>query len=351
MKVNPKNIQYLDTLRALALLGVITIHVTTPILKMMYGVNMEYWWIGNIIDSTVRFVIAIFLMLSGSTMLGKEYKLSEFYKKRMMRVLVPFLFWLVVYWVYRWCILTPKIQPKEFHPIFQWAINLFVNEGVSKHFWYIYMILILYLFVPFLNKLIRKLHNSTILIVLLGWVVLNILVTNQLIHTSTWTYVLLKTKEYFLYSGYLVVGYYLKNISFQTKRYRLLNVTIFLLTVLFSAFATYFSSKNAHKLDMSFYGSLTINTMIQSVALYILVKDSTIKNRIMRWVTHTISDYSYGIYLIHILIISILFNHGIFWTMAYPIVSVPAIIILTLLCSYLIIFVLRKIPTGKYISG
>ncbi len=351
MKVNTANIQYLDTLRALALLGVITIHVTTPVLKMMYGVNMEYWWIGNIIDSSVRFVIAIFLMLSGSTMVGKEYKLSEFYKKRMMRVLLPFLFWLVVYWVYRWYILTPKNQPKEFHSIFQWAITLFVNEGVSKHFWYIYMILVLYLFVPFLSRLIRKLRNSTILIVLLGWVLLNILFTNQMIHTSNWTYVLLKTKDYFLYSGFLVVGYYLKNISFQTKKYRLFNVSIFLLTVIFSAFATYFSSKNVHKLDMSFYGSLTINTIIQSVALYILVKDSTINNRILRWVTHTISDYSYGIYLVHILIISILYNHGVFWTMAYPIVSLPAIIILTLICSYMIIFVLRKIPMGKYISG
>jgi surface polysaccharide O-acyltransferase-like enzyme len=351
MKVEPANIQYLDTLRAFATLGVITIHVTTPVLKMMYGGNMEYWWIGNSIDSTVRFVIAMFLMLSGATMLGKEYKLSEFYKKRMMRVLVPFLFWLVVYWIYRWSILTPKIQPKEFHSIIQWAINLFVNEGVSKHFWYIYMILVLYLFVPFLGKFIRKLHNSTVLIVLLGWILLNILFSHQIIQTSNWTYILLKTKDYFLYSGYLVVGYYLRNISFQTKKYRLLNIEIFLLTVIFSASATYFSSKNLHKLDMSFYGSLTLNTMFQSVALFLLVKDSTINNRISRRVINTISDYSYGIYLVHIMIISILYNHGIFWTMAYPLVSLPAIIILTLICSYMIIFVLRKIPKGKYISG
>ena len=351
MTIEPINIQYLDTLRALATLGVITIHVTTPVLKMMYSRNMEFWWIGNSIDSCVRFVIAMFLMLSGATMLGKEYKLGEFYKKRFMRVLVPFLFWLLAYWIYRWTNLSPKIQPKEFQAIIQWAVNLFVAEGVSKHFWYIYMILILYLFLPFLGKGLRKLSNSTIFIILTCWVLLNILFSNQIINTLNCVYFFQKTKDYFLYSGYFVVGYYLMNVSMKTPNYRPINFVVFVCTVLFSAFATYFASKNAHKLDMSFYGSLTVNTIIQSISLFLLVKDSTIQNRIMDWIISTISNYSYGIYLVHIMVISILFNHRIFWTMAYPLISLPAIILLTLVLSFLFIFVLRKIPGGKYIAG
>ena len=351
MTIKPTNIQYLDTLRTLATLGVITIHVTTPVLKMMYGRNMEFWWIGNSIDSCVRFVIAVFLMLSGATMLRKDYKLGEFYIKRFMRVLLPFLFWLVVYWIYRWTNLSPEIQPKEFYAIIQWAVNLFVTEGVSKHFWYIYMILILYLFLPFLGKGLRKLSNSTIFIILMSWVLLNILFSNQIINTLNWGYFLQKTKDYFLYSGYFVVGYFLMNVSLKIQKYRFLNLAAFMATILFSAFATYFASKNAHKLDMSFYGSLTVNTMIQSIALFLLVKDKTIKNRIMNWIISTISNYSYGIYLVHIMVISILFNHRIFWTMAYPLISLPAIILLTLFLSFIIIFVLRKIPGGKYIAG
>ena len=351
MVAKPTNIQYLDTLRTLATLGVITIHVTTPILKMMYGKNMEFWWIGNSVDSIVRFVIALFLMLSGATMLNREYKLGEFYKKRFMRVLVPFLFWLVVYWVYRWAILSPKMQPHSFQGIVNWGANLFVTEGVSKHFWYIYMILVLYLFLPFLGKGLRKLSQSTILIILIAWVLLNILFTNNVIHTAGWGYFLQKTKDYILYSGYFVVGYYLVNTSFETKKYRLLNLFIFILTILFSAFATFFASKNAHKLDMSFYGSLTLNTIIQSIALFLVFKDWIIKNRISAWIINTISNYSYGIYLVHILIISILYNRGIFWTMAYPLISLPTIIISTLVLSFFIIFLLRKIPLGKYISG
>lgn len=350
MGIKSANIQYLDTLRALAAIGVITLHVSTPVLKMMYGVNMEYWWIGNSIDSSVRFVIALFLMLSGATMLHREYRLGEFYRKRFIRVLVPFLFWLVAYWIYRWAILTPKMQPHSFQSIVNWGVNLFITEGVSKHFWYIYMILVLYLFLPFLGKALRKINNRQIGAVLMMWVILNILFSN-IINTADWNYFLQKAKDYFLYSGYFIVGYFLMNIPFEPRKYRKLNLTIFLMTVVFSAFTTYFASKSAHKLDTQFYGTLTVNTMLQSVSLFMLLKDSEMKNRIFAWIINLISNYSYGIYLVHIMIISILFNHGIFWTMAYPLISLPVIILLTLLISLSVIFVLRKIPLGKYISG
>jgi len=70
MKQKINNIEWLDTLRALAMLGVIIIHISTPILKMSYAKNMGYWWIGDILDSAVRFSVPLFLLLSGATMLG-----------------------------------------------------------------------------------------------------------------------------------------------------------------------------------------------------------------------------------------------------------------------------------------
>ena len=63
------------------------------------------------------------------------------------------------------------------------------------------------------------------------------------------------------------------------------------------------------------------------------------------------SNYSYGIYLVHIMVIDTFFRNGIFWTMAYPLISLPVVVMLTLITSLGIIFLLRKIPFGKYISG
>jgi hypothetical protein len=51
------------------------------------------------------------------------------------------------------------------------------------------------------------------------------------------------------------------------------------------------------------------------------------------------------------MIIGILFQHGIYWKFAHPLVSLPLLTFIVLISSFGIIFVLRKIPGGKYISG
>jgi len=352
MKNKINDIEWLDTLRALAMLGVIVIHVSTPVLKMTYGVNMEFWWIGNILDSAVRFSVPLFLMLSGATMLGKEYDLKYYYKKRMTRVLIPFLFWLLVYLVYKWLWLSPKDQPLEFYSILKWGIHLFLNIGISKHFWYVYMILFIYLFVPFIGIGLRKLKNSTILFILIGWALLTFVSRTYPFNSYNWEgdYTS-KFYGYFLFSGYLVLGYYLTKITFPTFRIKLYASAIFFLSVVSSSVLTYYFSSKAHRLDVSIYAYISINSMIQTIVVFLWVKDSKMNNKFISVIRDIISDYSFGIYLVHILVIDIFFQYRIFWTMAYPLISLPLLIFLIIITSFVIIYILRKIPLGKYVAG
>lgn len=351
MNEKPTTIQYLDTLRMLATVGLITVHVSTPVIKMAYGRNMEFWWTGNIVDSLPRFVIAIYLMLSGATMLGKDYPLMAFYKRRWMRVLVPFLFWMVAYWIFRWHMLLPREQPHEPMAILEWAGALFMKQGISKHFWYVYMILAIYLFVPFMGKAIRKLSSRTVLYILLGWTLINQAEIAGLIDVNHWPAMARKLYLYFMYSGFLVLGYYVVNLKKPSARGRVLWVLVFGLTVAVAAFSTYYLSRQAGKLDMTMYGTTTINTMLQAIALFFMVKDTNTNNPVLKSVINTTSNYSYGIYLVHIMVIDTFFRLRIFWTMAHPAISLPLVIILTFATSLGIIFILRKIPFGKYISG
>jgi surface polysaccharide O-acyltransferase-like enzyme len=352
MQTRTINIQWLDTLRALATLGVIIIHVSSPLVNMTYAKNMPYWWIGNVIDSAVRFAVPVFLMLSGATLLGKEYAPGDFYKRRFVRVLVPFLFWMIVYWVYRWAMLKNWQQPHDFQTIFTWASKLFLKEGISKHFWYVYMIVFIYLFVPFLGRGLRKLNLSVLSNILLLWVVLTFAFKSVPLNMYGWSggYES-KFLGYFLYTGYLVLGYYLTQIPVSSQKLRLPMATVFVLSVIISAITTYYFSQKAHKIDLSMYSYLSVNTIIQSIALFMSIKDITVKNRYIALAQSAISSYSYGIYLVHIMIIGILFRNGIYWNFTHPLLSLPLLIIGVLIGSFVIIFVLRKIPGGKYISG
>lgn len=352
MSTPTEKIQYFDTLRALATVAVIIIHVSSPVLKMTYLREMDFWWIGNIFNSFMRFAVPMFLMLSGATLLHKNYSLSEFYKKRLVRVFIPLIFWMIVYWLYRWIMLSPKLQPHIFSDISRWAVNLFLNEGVSKHLWYVYMILFLYIFIPFISKIVQKANNIYLLVFLFAWIVLCMLTYNLNLSFYKWTgdyqYKLL---GYLEYSGFLVLGYFLSQIKLNFKGNKSIYFLAYLITVAISALVAYFVSKHDHQLNLRIYSYFSFNTIIQTVALFMFVKEIHIKDNILEKIMTTISAYSYGIYLVHIIVIGVLFRNGIYWSFANPLISLPLLTVFVLISSWLIIYLIRKIPGGKYVSG
>ncbi len=352
MQSGKQNIEWLDSLRVIATIGVIMIHEATPVVKMSYGGNMGNWWTGNIFDSAVRFAVPLFLMLSGATMLGREYDLKTFYKKRFVRVLLPFLFWMLVYWVYRWMVLPASHQPHTSSSVLLWAVKLLGSEGISKHFWYVYMILFFYLLFPWIGKGVRSLKNREVFWLIIGWALLSFSSRKLSVNFYSWTdHYLAKLLGYCQYSGYLVVGYYLSKFRITTTKQRLIAGALFVASIAFAAVATFYYSWKSHRLDESMYGYVTFNTMLQAGSLFLLVKDTSVSNKVLLAIQRFISKYSYGVYLSHIMVIGILFQYDIFWTIGHPAWTLPVLTLFTLAISLLIVFLLRQLPYGKYISG
>lgn len=343
--------EWLNTLRAIAILAVVIVHTSTPVVKMSYGVYMNFWWIGNIIDSAVRFSVPAFLMISGVTLLNKQYAILDFYKKRINKVLLPFMFWAPVYYIFRFLSLPTSNQPSTFAETYNWAITLFLEEGISKHFWYIYMILFLYLLTPFIQRLLQYLNTKNVGYFICIWIYICIAYTFGLISTKEWHPFVGKLFYYFLNGGYLLLGYYLNKYDFTSKKHKIIAWCIFAGSIAATAFFTYWISKSAQKLNLMLYGYLSINTIIQSVAIFYIFKDTVIKNNVLTTIKDTLSNYSFGIYLVHILVLGVFFRYGIFWTMYYPIISVPLVGLLCIASSIFIVFLLRQIPYFKYVSG
>lgn len=346
-----KNLQHIDSLRALATLAVIVIHVDTPVMNMNFGRNMEFWWIGLVIDNLVRFAVPLFLVLSGATLLTKQYRLVDFYKKRMSRVVVPFLFWLPAYWVFRWFMLRPFERPLNFDSIMNWGVNLFITEGVSIHLWFVYMILLLYLFIPLISHILRKVSRRVVVLFLFLWLVLNGLQISGVFSIDGFSLLFKKLYGYSLYSGYLVLGYFLHTSNPKFNNRRVCAAIAYVVTVIIASVSTFYLSQSLGKQTLTVMNSFTLNTFIQTVAIYYLLKNVEIKNRVVNFVVQTISNYSFGIYLVHIMVISLFFRIGIFWTMAHPLISVPLVVLLTLITSFLVIFLLRKIPFMAKFAG
>lgn len=94
--------------------------------------------------------VPLFLILSGLLILNKQDEIIIFYKKRLSRLLIPFIFWVLFYSLYR--IVSISINTGSGYVLV--IKNIFGMGGWPfYHLWYLYLITILYIITPMLQKL------------------------------------------------------------------------------------------------------------------------------------------------------------------------------------------------------
>lgn len=335
-----------NNLRFLATIGVIILHVSGQILIQYGTVSNFVWGVGNFYDSAVRFCVPVFVMLTGALLLPKKYELGEFLRKRFLRIVLPFLFWSMVYILF--ALNTKLIQNQNITTleIITWGLNL-LRLGSSTHLWYIYMIIGIYLITPIISKWIQNCKENEIVYFLIIW--LFALIMNQPILEKYNTEVDLSYFADFI--GYLVLGYYLSVKTFKySKSVIAITAILFVVTGISVTIAgTYFLTSDDGKFNEYFYGYMTLNTLIVSIGIFLFFKYFNTTKSLK--VIDFLSKYSYGIYLVHVLVLFYLSKYGIDYSLMNPIFSIPITSFLCLIFSTFIIYVLNKMPYGKYISG
>src|SRR5690554_6570471 len=106
----------------------------------------DRWWASNFYDSFTRACVPIFLMITGVLLLNRQEDLPAFFRKRYRRILPPLLFWSLFYlgW-YSW-------QGEDYGGLWG-GIRSMLHGPVAFHLWYLYAIVGIYLFVPFLRHI------------------------------------------------------------------------------------------------------------------------------------------------------------------------------------------------------
>src|ERR1700743_628572 len=100
--VKHQNIDWINNLRIIALYAVIMLH-TSAVLLAQYGkVPFGDWLTADIYNALTRFAVPVFVMITGALLLPREYEIGDFLKRRLTRIIWPFLFWSLVYVGYSW---------------------------------------------------------------------------------------------------------------------------------------------------------------------------------------------------------------------------------------------------------
>lgn len=358
----PHNIDWINNLRFVALFAVIVTHVSSVLLDHYPAASMDDWLTADAFNALVRFAVPVFVMITGTLLLNREYRLGDFLKKRLTRVVVPFLFWSLVYVAYSWYNGELKFTGTAWQ-----NTKLVLHQlqfGASYHLWYVYMLIGLYLVIPIIGKFVRSATEKELLYFMVIWLLVMLL--NQ-----PWLQRLKPVVElrYFEgYIGYLVLGHYFNVSNFGATTKSRYFFAIALLMVMVITAGTWWQTSRQHSISTMFYEPLGPFVAILSAATFLGFKNShwTLPNWLIRLRDFS-GTYSYGMYLGHALVLYFLAeigsllndvfpnvddNFAINYTLCAPIISIPVTTLVCFAITLPLIWAINKIPVvGKWISG
>lgn len=322
----------LDILRLISIFAVVMIHITAPYtIKNSIQINQFDTWLVEMINNSLFWCVPVFFMLSGVLLLNKgNESMSTFYKKRMRKVLLPTAFWSAIFLLYLYV-------ARDF-TVFNMAGALLKGKPFY-HLWFMFAIIGLYVFVPYLRILLDNLTD-----VQTGWLIfftfffsvghnyLAFYLGNQSTIFSS----------FLAYVGYFILGCELYKYKDNAAKHRSLLLMGFILSVLITSVVNIvFKGIILIKLPIIAYYSPFITFQAVTLFLYVIGSDSSVKSS---KVLIELSVLSFGVYLIHPLFI-IALEPQMTMDRLY---MFPLFYLLVLSSSYLIVKLMSHI---KYIKA
>lgn len=337
-----KKYDWLDILRIISCFAVILLHCSCDAFSVTQGIIG--FTIGNFYNSISRFCVPIFLMITGALLLNpdKEIDIKKFTINKTLKIIIDLTCWCVIYYIFKTIILNGGTIT------FEGLINSIIN--LQFHLWYMKVLIFIYLFLPIV-KLITNNHEKLIKYYIIIFLIFGVTLRSlMLLPLPSYIIDLLgffREGNSFWYMGYVVLGYYLFSTDI-TKNKRLIIYVLGIISLISCFGLNELAYLKFHKMIyLNDYFSIT--TLFYSISIFIFIKykfkDKTYTEINLRF----IGDKTYGIYLIHIMIMNLYELLG-FSTFSFNfIISIPIMCMSIFIASYIIIIIMKKIPIVRKI--
>ena len=378
--ISDNRIVWLDVIRCVAMIMVIGVHCIDPfyISPTMRAIP-EYTHWAAIYGSLLRPSVPLFVMMTGLLLLPvKKQPLGKFYKKRIYRVLFPFLIWSVLYSMFPWVTGVLGLPKKIIGDFFCYtqgqesqslidslkdvAMIPFNFSHKENHMWYIYLLIGLYLYMPFFSAWIENADRKTKRAFLLIWIIslfipyLKEYVANCLFERSGYVFGTDTWNEFGLFyyfagfNGYLLLGHYVKKGNdWSLMKTFILCILMFAVGyyITYTGFSTTASNPNATETEMElFFTFCSPNVLLMTLATFLLLQKVVITNSTVIKVLANMTQCGFGIYMVHYFVVGPFFL--LIGPSSLPIpLQVPLMAICIFLCSWAFTALIYKLMPRK----
>ena len=374
-----QHVVWLDVVRLIAMFTVVCCHCTDPF-NFYPGpppaniYEIKLW--GAIYGAVLRPCVPLFVMITGALILPVRGDASTFYKKRIPRVVYPFLIWSVIYNLFPWITgllgLSPQVildffpysgeevMKQSFSVAMQYIMLIPFNFSLlAVHMWYIYLLIGLYLYLPIFSAWVEKASERAKLMFLLAWGVTLFLpyyqefVDGYLWGTCSWnSFGMLYTFAGF--NGYLLLGHYLRNIDWSLKKTLLLGIPMFAVgyAVTFIGFRhmTALPDCSPEMLEL-FFLYCSPNVVMMTIPVFMLAKKVKVRSEKIQKALADLTVCGFGIYMVHYFFTgpSVMFARAL----NIPIsLQIPFAAVVAFAVTWLIVRLIYRIgKPAKYIVG
>lgn len=302
MENNKKYILYFDLLNIFACFAVVALHVNGAVHTFAKTRN---WVSCMFIEALFYFAVPVFFMLTGATLMNyrKRYGTGTFFKKRLLKTLVPFIIWSII--GICWSVFYTKGMkisdintPAKF-------ISAVINCKGMGIYWFFPALFSVYLTIPLFSlvdedKRIGKKGIFTYLI--LVYIVLNVLLPFVCRLTGIQWNSALNAVSCGGYVVWFLIGYLLANTGIN-KKFRILIYILGLIGFFMYFYLTVQNSFKTGRFDKTYAGYMNIPAIFMGTAVFVLFKYGKWNliekhEKAVRFVRN-LSSASFGVYLIH----------------------------------------------------
>lgn len=303
-KTSGREMKY-DIVRVISTLAVIILHVGWDFCGYGADVNSKDFFGGCILVGITRFAVPCYLMISGAFLLKNQRNLEwrAFYNKSWNKLGIPLLQVSVIYVLYYYArnvvyiILNMPQKANWIEPLYHWMIGM-----PGKHLWYMYMLILLYILVPWLIRVKNELTPKQ-------WKILGIVLACMgIISQKTSWYTINWGLDSIRYVGYLLLG----NIIYESVESGKSSFSILFLIFGISGFALlgplyYYIRQHSYEKLYDIGNPLSFYVVAFSVVLFIGITGCP---QVKYGVSQYIVDRMYYVYLLQELVKKLIFNAG-----------------------------------------
>lgn len=295
---NKRSVNF-DILTIIACFMVVAFHCNNKFYDFSQDLS---WRVSVVIRCIVYSAIPIFFMLTGAKLFAyrERYTTKEYVKKRISRVLVPFIFWNVFYICY------PVWRTGLFH--FNSAkefFSTFFDTGFNARYWFFWPLFAVYTAIPVISLLLevkghRKYLWYTVLVTfVITWVLKPVL---NLIGIEVTGYISMPIASGFLM--YSIFGYLISTEEWTRSK----RVVLYICGLLGGIFAIVFTILSSNRLGVTVQAAVQYTFFpagLTGASIFVFVKNIKFepKERTKKIIS-SISGTCMGIWLTHSLVIN-----------------------------------------------